>query len=165
MVEIGQCDWQLWVWIDTADRQRQEKMSTNSVREIRNLWVACVYMYLKLRDWQYQSVYNTGLTSGRNLKDLLCIYGGRLASETWCIPCALCFLKLILALYCHIFNSCQRQFFVQVFLEISIHQKKKCSKLDIDSWRKDVGSAVEYLWKKSFRDKPVGQASSPMELK
>lgn len=123
MVEIGQCDWQLWVWIDTADRQKQEKRSTNSVREIRNLWVACVFMYLKLQDWQYQSVYNTGLTSGRNLKDLLCIYRGRLVSETWCIPCALCFLKWILVLYCGTFLIPTK-----VFLEMSIHQKKKCRK-------------------------------------
>lgn len=40
-----------------------------------------------------QAVYNTGSTSGRNLKDVLCIYGGRLVSGTLCIPCDLCFLK------------------------------------------------------------------------
>lgn len=44
---------------------------------------------------------------------------------------------------CHIFNSYQRQFFVQVFLEMSIHQKKKCSKLYIQI---PGGKMWEVLW-------------------
>lgn len=43
----------------------------------------CVHISLaKVTSRIKQAVYNTGLTSGRNLKDLLGINGGRLVSGT-----------------------------------------------------------------------------------
>ena len=85
MIEIGQCDSQFCVWIDTADSRdrQQERRHNERIRE--QVFLDCLYVHTssaELTSTIKQGADDTGLMSGRNFKDLLCSCGERLISGT-----------------------------------------------------------------------------------